>query len=288
MPEAPAPGCDLSSTTTSAPEPRPRAASSFARWYAVERPWMPAPTTTKRAEAGIMVYCLPGNGVSKYLSHRTMARTGSPATRLVAAVERAVAVLDILAEAGELGTNEVARRTGLNASTASRQLATLTSVGLVSHVLRRAATGSGRGWWSSATQRWHGLDVRELAHPAAAAARARDGRDRDAVGARRARRDHDRLRAERLVGAERRPARAAEHRARDRHRQGGARLRRRGSARGPVCGGTPPARSPTGTSSRPRRPPSVSRATRVRSASVRTTSTRSPRRCSAAGASWWR
>ena len=68
-----------------------------------------------------------------------MARTGSPATRHVAAVERAVAVLDVLAAAGELGTNEVARRTGLNASTASRQLATLAAAGLVAHV-----EGSGR------------------------------------------------------------------------------------------------------------------------------------------------
>ena len=46
-----------------------------------------------------------------------MARTGKPATRHVAAVERAVAVLDALAGAVSSGTNEVARRTGLNAST---------------------------------------------------------------------------------------------------------------------------------------------------------------------------
>lgn len=62
-----------------------------------------------------------------------MSRTGKPAVRHVAAVERAVAVLDALAE-GELGTNEIARRTGLNASTASRQLATLAAGGLVEHV----------------------------------------------------------------------------------------------------------------------------------------------------------
>jgi DNA-binding IclR family transcriptional regulator len=63
-----------------------------------------------------------------------MARTGRPATRHVAAVERSIAVLDALAGGSpELGTNELARRTGLNASTASRLLATLTAAGLVEH-----------------------------------------------------------------------------------------------------------------------------------------------------------
>jgi IclR family acetate operon transcriptional repressor len=69
-----------------------------------------------------------------------MARTGRPATRRVAAVERALAVLDALAEdSAELGTNELARRTGLNASTVSRLLATLAGAGLVEH-----DPGSGR------------------------------------------------------------------------------------------------------------------------------------------------
>jgi DNA-binding IclR family transcriptional regulator len=64
-----------------------------------------------------------------------MPRTGKPAARHVAAVERAVAVLEALAEGtGELGTNELARRTGLNASTASRLLATLVGADLVEHV----------------------------------------------------------------------------------------------------------------------------------------------------------
>jgi DNA-binding IclR family transcriptional regulator len=63
-----------------------------------------------------------------------MARTGRPATRHVAAVERAVALLDLLADGGELGTNELARRTGLSASTVSRTLATLAAGGLVEHV----------------------------------------------------------------------------------------------------------------------------------------------------------
>src|SRR5260370_24782304 len=59
MPDAPDPGAVLSSTTTSAPEPRPRARSSFARWYAVERPWIPAPTTTYGERDGsVMSYRL--------------------------------------------------------------------------------------------------------------------------------------------------------------------------------------------------------------------------------------
>ena len=63
-----------------------------------------------------------------------MARTGQPAVRHVAAVERAFTVLDALADGGELGTNEIARRTGINASTVSRLLATLASARFVEHI----------------------------------------------------------------------------------------------------------------------------------------------------------
>jgi DNA-binding IclR family transcriptional regulator len=64
-----------------------------------------------------------------------MPRTGQPAFRLVGAVQRAFSVLDALAEAdSELGTNEIARRTGINASSVSRLLATLVAGGLVEHV----------------------------------------------------------------------------------------------------------------------------------------------------------
>src|SRR5688572_18422746 len=55
MPDAPEPGFDLSSTTTSAPEPAPRVRSSLARWYAVESPWIPAPTTTYWARSGMFI-----------------------------------------------------------------------------------------------------------------------------------------------------------------------------------------------------------------------------------------
>ena len=64
----------------------------------------------------------------------TTARTGQPAVRHVAAVERAFAVLDALADGQELGTNEIARRTGINASTVSRLLATLAAARYVEHV----------------------------------------------------------------------------------------------------------------------------------------------------------
>ena len=64
----------------------------------------------------------------------TTARTGQPAVRHVAAVERAFAVLDALADGQELGTNEIARRTGINASTVSRLLATLAAARFVEHV----------------------------------------------------------------------------------------------------------------------------------------------------------
>lgn len=64
-----------------------------------------------------------------------MTRTGKPATRRVGAVSRALSVLDALAENGpDMGTNELARRTGINPSTVSRLLSTLADAGLAEHV----------------------------------------------------------------------------------------------------------------------------------------------------------
>jgi DNA-binding IclR family transcriptional regulator len=63
-----------------------------------------------------------------------MPRTGQPSTRDVEATVRAVAVLDALAEGGELGTTDLSRRTGISASTVSRQLGTLARLGLVEYV----------------------------------------------------------------------------------------------------------------------------------------------------------
>jgi len=57
------------------------------------------------------------------------------ASRPVSTVERAVAVLHVLADAADdLGTNEIARRTGINASTVSRLVATLARDELVTRV----------------------------------------------------------------------------------------------------------------------------------------------------------
>src|SRR5438034_2845939 len=77
MPDAPAPGCDLSRTTMSSPEPTPRVRSSFARWYAVERPWMPAPTTTYEAFLGSGIYCLMRNVVPLF-GTRSLAGSRDP------------------------------------------------------------------------------------------------------------------------------------------------------------------------------------------------------------------
>jgi IclR family acetate operon transcriptional repressor len=93
-----------------------------------------------------------------------VARTGRPATRQVAAVQRAIAILDELAKArSELGTNEIARRTGINMSTISRILATLVGGGLVDHVnsTGRYRLGAGVVRLASAA----GLDIRSLARP---------------------------------------------------------------------------------------------------------------------------
>ena len=93
-----------------------------------------------------------------------MARTGRPAARQVGAVQRAIAILDELAAAHtELGTNEIARRTGINVSTISRILATLAGGGLVEHVpsTGRYRIGAGIVRLAGAVE----LDIRALARP---------------------------------------------------------------------------------------------------------------------------
>ena len=94
-----------------------------------------------------------------------MPRTGQPSTRDVEATVRAVEILDALADGGELGTTDVARRTGISASTVSRQLGTLTRVGLVEHV-----TATGRYRLGVRTLRYANavlgrLNLREVARP---------------------------------------------------------------------------------------------------------------------------
>lgn len=84
--------------------------------------------------------------------------------RMIAAVERAVAVLGVLADGpGDLGTNEVARRTGVNASTVSRLLATLAQGGLVQKVHGRYRLGPRMIQFGNAALAR--VDVREAARP---------------------------------------------------------------------------------------------------------------------------
>lgn len=95
---------------------------------------------------------------------RTMPRQPRQAARRIGAVARALAVMDALAEEGELGTNELARRLGVNASTTSRLLATLAEAAYV----ERAPSGRYRlgvrlvQLGNAVVDR---LDVRELARP---------------------------------------------------------------------------------------------------------------------------
>lgn len=95
-----------------------------------------------------------------------MPRTGQPATRRIESVQRAIAVLEVLAHAGpELGTNELARRTGINASTVSRLLATLDEGHLVA---RQPDTGRyrlGVGVMALAGAARQSFDLRSIAHP---------------------------------------------------------------------------------------------------------------------------
>ncbi len=94
-----------------------------------------------------------------------MARTRQPSTRRIGAAERAIAVLDTLAEGGELGTNEIARRTGMTPSTVSRQLGTLAASGLVERVPATGRYRLGLRIVHLANALLARLDVRTVARP---------------------------------------------------------------------------------------------------------------------------
>ena len=74
-------------------------------------------------------------------------------------------MLDTLAEAGELGTNEIARRTGMTPSTVSRQLGTLAASGLVERVTSSGRYRLGIRLVHLANAVLARLDVREVARP---------------------------------------------------------------------------------------------------------------------------
>ena len=94
-----------------------------------------------------------------------MSRTRQPSTRRIGAAARAIAVLDTLADAGELGTNEIARRTGMTPSTVSRQLGTLAATGLVERVPTSGRYRLGIRLIHLANAVLARLDVREVARP---------------------------------------------------------------------------------------------------------------------------
>jgi DNA-binding IclR family transcriptional regulator len=94
-----------------------------------------------------------------------MARTGVPAVRHVGSVERALGLLDALADGDELGTNELARRTGINASTVSRLLATLAAGGYVEHVPQTGRYRLGIRFLHLGNAVLARLDLRTIARP---------------------------------------------------------------------------------------------------------------------------
>ena len=98
-----------------------------------------------------------------------MSRTRQPSTRRIGATARAIVVLDTLADGGELGTNEIARRTEMTPSTVSRQLGTLVATGLVERVATTGRYRLGLRIVHLANALLARLDVREAARPHLAA-----------------------------------------------------------------------------------------------------------------------
>jgi IclR family acetate operon transcriptional repressor len=89
-----------------------------------------------------------------------------PTERLIAGVERAVSVLMALADGpGQLGTNELARRTGINASTVSRLLATLARDELVQRVPATGRYRLGLRLIQLGNAALAGVELREVARP---------------------------------------------------------------------------------------------------------------------------
>ena len=83
----------------------------------------------------------------------------------MASAQRSFAILDVLAEDGPLGTNEIARRAGTAASTVSRQLGTLVAARLVERVPDTGHYRLGIRLVELANAVLVRLDVRALARP---------------------------------------------------------------------------------------------------------------------------
>lgn len=86
--------------------------------------------------------------------------------RPLATVQRAISVLRVLADStADLGTNEIARRTGINVSTASRLLATLAADELVRRVPDSGRYRLGPGLVELGNAALARVDLRALARP---------------------------------------------------------------------------------------------------------------------------
>jgi IclR family acetate operon transcriptional repressor len=94
-----------------------------------------------------------------------MARTGQPSTGRVTAARRSFEILDVLAAEGQLGTTEIARRTGTTPSTASRALGTLVEADLVEHVPETGRYRLGLRLVQLGNAVLARLDVRAVARP---------------------------------------------------------------------------------------------------------------------------
>jgi IclR family acetate operon transcriptional repressor len=94
-----------------------------------------------------------------------MSRERRPQARTIEAVERALAAIDSLEEAGELGTNELARRIGAHPSSVSRLLATLERRGFVTHTPQTGRYRLGLRLVELGSAALASLDLRELARP---------------------------------------------------------------------------------------------------------------------------
>lgn len=94
-----------------------------------------------------------------------MARTGQPSTARIVSARRSIAILDALAEGGTLGTNELARRVGMSASTVSRQLGTLVDAELVEYVETTGEYRLGLRLVRLGNAVLQRLDVRDAARP---------------------------------------------------------------------------------------------------------------------------
>ena len=155
-----------------------------------------------------------------------VARTGQPSRERVGSAVKALAVLDLLAEHGPLGTNEIARRTG---TTREHRLAPSRHARRGGP--RRARRGDRPLPPRAAARPARERRARPARRPRARAppprgARRRDRRDDDALRPGRAGRDHRRLRGEPALRPRRDAARPPVGRARDRGGQGDARVQR--------------------------------------------------------------